>query len=575
MASGAGGQLGALPMFLYFPPGVYLASDTIIPYGNYWSIYGAGAQTSVIKLAPNSPAFNTGTAPVQFFSPLSVNKNDNFHIFIQNMGFESGVGNPNAEIFTTQVNNIGAIRNVQVWSDDSNCVNALNIRRAYPGPGMMRNVAAYGCQNGIYSNQQEYNFTFEDITLEGQTVAGIGTTNMKFSIRHLLSDNSVPALQAELFHANTTIMDSELFGDNSSGIGLQNGKEKGQQGCHLYTRNVKVVGYATSEADYCVTPSKTYKGDLAETWSGEAQTVFDQTAPPGSLHLPESETPQPDDPDPRTWTMLGTSPATWAATISGSKSPTVYAPPGQYGGNGAYAITVPDTVNHLQFYNAMPTPGRTYTINLTIAGSAKTPLIIEGCPNNACIITHTGSRTLVLVDDNTFNYSAAAGAGNLYLDDVILGANNNPGNTVTFYPSQHIWARQLDEEPARADKIICNGCTLWILGYKTEHNGTDIVATNAQIEIFGFFYYKLTLAAPDSTTMQITDSNLFATGYENINIPGYGAPNWVVETRNGTTSRLAAPGVNSPQHLHVFYSYGGKKSSTTPVRKFHNTIQNF
>ncbi|MBB5338424.1 glycosyl hydrolase family 28-related protein [Tunturiibacter gelidoferens] len=571
----AGGQLGALPMFLYFPPGVYLASDTIIPYGNYWSIYGAGAQTSVIKLAPNSAAFNTGTAPVQFFSPLSVNKNDNFHIFIQNIGFESGVGNPNAEIFTTQVNNIGAIRNVQVWSDDSNCVNALNIRRAYPGPGMMRNVAVYGCQNGIYSNQQEYNFTFEDITLEGQTVAGIGSTNMKFSIRHLLSDNNVPALQAELFHANTTIMDSELFGDNSTGIGLQNGKENGPQGCHLYTRNVKVVGYATSEADYCVTPSKTYKGDLAETWSGEAQTVFDQTAPPASLHLPESETPQPNDPDPRTWTMLGTSPATWAAIISGSKSPTVYAPPGQYGGNGAYAITVPDTVNHLQFFNAMPTPGRTYTINLTIAGSSKTPLIIEGCPNNACVITHTGSRTLVLIDDNTYNYSTAAGAGNLYIDDVILGSNNNPGNTVTFYPGQQIWARQLDEEPARADKITCNGCTLWILGYKTEHNGTDIVATNAQIEIFGFFYYKLSLAAPDSTTMQITDSNLFATGYENINIAGYGAPNWVIETRNGTTSHLVAPGVNSPQHLHVFYSYGGKKASTTPVRKFHNTIQNF
>ncbi len=573
--SGAGGQLGAFPMFLYFPPGVYLASDTIIPYGNYWSIFGAGAQTSIIKLTPNSPAFNTGTTPVQFFSPMSVNKNDNFHIFIENIGFESGVGNPNAEIFTTQVNNIGAVRNVQVWSDDSNCVNALNLRRAYPGPGMMRNVAAYGCQNGIYSNQQEYSFTFEDITLEGQTVAGIGSTNMKFSIRHLLSDNNVPALQAELFHANTTIIDSELFGNNSSGIALQNGKEGGQPGCHLYTRNVKVTGYATSEADYCVTPAKMYKGDLTETWSGVAQTVFDQSATPGSLHLPESETPQPNDPDPRTWTMLGSSISTWAATIAESKSPTVYAPPGQYGGRGSFDITVPDTVNHLQFFTAMPTPGRTFFINLNVAGSSKTPLIIEGCPNTACNINHTGSRTLVLTDDNTYNYSAAQGAGNLYLDDAILGANNNPGNTVVFYPGQHIWARQLDQEQSRADQLTCNGCTLWILGYKTEHNGTDIVATNAQVEIFGFFFYKLTTAAPDSTTMKITDSNLFATGYENINIAGFGAPNWVIETRNGNTSRLAAPGVNSPQHLHVFYSYGGKKATTNSVRKIHDTINDF
>jgi len=538
-------------------------------------MYGAGAQTSIIKLAPNSAAFNTGSAPVQFFSPLSINKNDNFHIFIQNMGFESGVGNPNVEIFTTQVNNIGAVRNVQVWSDDSNCVNALNLRRAYPGPGMMRNVAVYGCQNGIYSNQLEYSFTFEDITLEGQTVAAIGNTNMKLSIRHLLSDNTVPALQAELFHANTTIIDSELFGDGSSGVGLQNGKENGQLGCHLYTRSIKVVGYATSEADFCAAPAKLYKGDLTETWTGEAQTVFDQNAQPGSLHLPESETPQPNDPDPRTWTVLGASLNSWASTISGSRSPTVYAPPGQYGGRGSFDITVPDSVSHLQFFNAMPTPGQTFKINLTIAGSSSTPLIIEGCPNNACNINHTGSRTLVLIDDNTYNYAAQAGAGNLYVDDAILGANNNPGNTVTFYPGQHIWARQLDEEPARADKITCNGCTLWILGYKTEHNGLDLVATNAEAEIFGFFFYKLTTAAPDSATMQITDSSLFATGYENVNVAGYGAPNWVNEVRNGKASQLKAAGANSPQQLHVFYSYGKGKPPAGATRKVHRPIPEF
>jgi hypothetical protein len=165
----------ALPLF---PPGCYATSQPLIIYGNNWTLWGAGPQRSYIRLLPNSPAFNAGSV-TQFFSPQSVMKNDNFQEYVYNLGFNIGLGNPDAIPFTTIQNNSGAVRNVQIWADDSNCPYAINFHPEYPGPMLFKNVAIYGCKMAYSSGQGEYSITFENFTTEAQTITVLDNRSSK------------------------------------------------------------------------------------------------------------------------------------------------------------------------------------------------------------------------------------------------------------------------------------------------------------------------------------------------------------------------------------------------------------
>src|SRR6185369_9990482 len=189
---------------------------------------------------------------------------------------------------------------------------------------------------------------------------------------------------------------------------------------------------------------------------------------------------------------------------------TVYVPPGIYPGNGTTQIVVPDKVTHLEFYQAK-FPTNSPQIVLTVAGSSTRPLFIDGCLYKSCQIVHTGSRAIVLRDTILYSYTAQNGAGDLYIEDSSLSNGADGAITVNFYPSQHIWARQLNLEQGKANKFNCSGCRIWILGYKTEMATPSIVLTDhAQAEIFGFFFYQnVPPIAKGTANIYLTDSSLF------------------------------------------------------------------
>jgi hypothetical protein len=66
---------------------------------------------------------------------------------------------------------------------------------------------------------------------------------------------------------------------------------------------------------------------------------------------------------------------------------------------------------------------------------------------------------------------------------------------------------------------------------------------------------------PGTASIYLTDSSLFATGWTQVDLPGRGQPNWVIESQDGTTLSLAARDVNSSQQLNMFYSYGAARIS--------------
>jgi len=548
---------GTAPLFLYFPPGCYATSRPLAIYGNTWTLWGSGPQRSYIRLLPNSPAFQTGK-PVEFFDPHSVTKNSNFREYIYNLGFNIGVGNPDAIPFTTVQNNSGAVRNVQIWADDAQCPTAISFDREYPGPMLFKDVAVYGCKKAYSASQNEYSITFENFTTEAQTEVALDNRLITASIRHWLSDNSVQALHVYgPITANVALLDSEIRNGAAGTAGIAV-----DRGAALYVQNLAAQGYSPTEIDAGDGLRVQRTGNIAQAWTGPGRTIFDGARKPDSLHLPVEETPDPHDPDPRQWTRLSANAEDWPAQIQRSASATVYAPPGLYPPTGIVRIDVPDSVNHLQFYQSK-FPNGAPQIVLTVAGSSQQPLVVDSCLYSSCQIVHTGSRSIVLRDTTLNSYEARNGAGAVFIEDSMLGYGTSGGPTIAFYPSQHVWARQLNLEQKSSDKLHCDGCTLWVLGYKTEQPSPALVLSHhARAEIFGFFFYmNRAPIAPDTASVLLADSSLFASGWTKVDSPGRGRPNWVIEERKSASSALAAHDIDTSQQMPMFYSFGAEQTN--------------
>jgi hypothetical protein len=545
------GSGGSTPQNFYLPAGVYSTSQPLQLYLNYWQIIGDGPQSSVIKLLPNSPMFNTGTA-TQWISPQSVGGNQNFHQFVYNLGFEIGAGNPNAIPLTTEMNNVAAMRNVQIWADDSVCPYAISERRGFPGPMLLKNIAIYGCNNAISSNQNEYTTVIEGLTLEGQTGVVMDPTSHNYALRHVLSDN--PAIffnGATGSYGVVSLLDSELLNGNSStnAIGILSGGSG-------YFKNVHVTGYQHSIVDSSTGTTVTVDGNVTQSWSGPGASLFGGT--PDSLHLPENETPIPTDPSPSTWTALDSTVANWPTEISSSASTTVYAPPGGYNtANGStVTINVPDTVNHIIFYQSKRTDNNAYTIQLNVAGTSATPIVIDGCIYNQCNVVHTGSRTLVLLDSVLNQYSSAPGAGNLYGEDTIL-TGTAATVPLVFYSSQHIWFRHMNLEHHTFVKLDCEGCTIWVLGYKTEEPFPNIVLNvAAKGEFFTTFMYSNVLPSQPSQILLNNSSVFLSSVLDKVDTAGRGNTDWVTDTQNSIVQNLPTGNINNTINLPMYYSYG-------------------
>src|SRR5580700_1178913 len=541
------GNCGATPthvLYLYWPAGVYLVSNKVQPCGNGFTWFGSGPQSSILRLAPNSGI----AANNVWINTNSVSTASSFRNYVYNMGFDAGYGNPGIQLIADQENNSGAYRNVVIWAEDSQCANALTFSRAYSGPGIVKNVAIYGCTNAIASINNEYSQTFDQITTEGQVGTAINTGPYNAAIQHWLNDNTTAALSITSPGA-VSLLDSEFL--NGSGTVITVGS-----GGTLYARNVSCGSYSPCEVDTGTGTPVTYTGNLTENWTGTASSLFGGT--PGYLHLPEAETPNPtDDPTQSNWTVLGTNQANWPSQISGSASATVYAPPGTYvTGSGVIGITVPDTVNHLNFYNSLNT-AQNPTFNITVAGSSSTPLVIDGCIYDVCTFLHTGSRTVVINDSYYRTYTASAGAGNVFFEDDTGG--NHPG--VVFVAGQSIWARQFDFEYAtNGSEIFCAGCNLWILALKTEQiattNSVFSLSVGAKAEIYTQWIYPSSATGATGAAMIVNNSSLWAPSIliqQYVN--GAGWPYWATETEGSTTRSLATPSQLSGNYvLNAYFS---------------------
>lgn len=520
------GDYNGLPKALYFPPGVYLVSNTLTWNGCCVTLQGDGTSASVIRLAPGAPGYGSAATPKSVVMTAATNTNQSFHQNIWDLGITVGKGNPGAVALSYESNNVGSIHDVSLISEDGQGVMGLDLTRRYPGPMMVKNVSINGFQEGISTcTCFEYSATIEGLTLTNQSVVGINDLNEPLYIRDLRSTNQVPALIDN--NAASEVIDGYMTGGSGNYQAIVNNGP-------LYLRNVGSTGYADTLADTSQSTPRLVHGSIGE-YSALQPVQLVSTSAKGSLKLGIQETPTFNIPALDQWVPYI---PRWYGDIGGlqttfnSGKSTIYFPSGRYFACNQATINVPDTVMNVVGFgsvvNNCPTGAGGGGMLLVINSNSTDPLIIEQF-NYGMKIEHHGTRPVVLKDGN-YRYTSFPGAGNVFFEDV-----GTP--QLTFQAGQKVWARQLNNEFA-ATKIINNG-QLWILGLKTER-GSTVIQTNdgGKTELLGGLIYPATVVP--SSDVAFTSNNA-ATSYiyrQSMYCGSCGYANQIQETQSGVPNTL-------------------------------------
>ena len=525
-----GGDYYGQPKALFFPAGTYLVADTLSWVGCCVTLQGQGAGHTIIKLKDRAPGFGDPTTPKPVVRTMSGNMS--FRQNIRDLTVDTGRDNPGAVGIDYIASNSGTIRGVTIRSGDGAGVAGLDLRREWIGPCLFKEIQIEGFDYGIWVKNPEYGPTFEGIALSGQRRAGLRNEGNTLAIRHLTSSNRVPALQSTESRGSLIVLDSTFGGGAPGATAIESDG-------YLYARNISAAGYdAAIRQKGAVVPGLTQ----AEYVSDRIFTLFD--GPKRSLGLPIEETPALHDNDLASWVAFTT--AYYGDTsrlqdVLNAGKATVYFPFGVYFSYDERAVIVPPSVRRIVGFGSVvnrDAAGRNGGgIRLIVQDDSREPLIVEQF-GYGIKLDHRGSRPVALKHGG-YQYSAAPGAGPLFLEDVEIG-------DFRMQPGQRVWARQFNNESA-GPKIVNTGGALWILGLKTERPGT-VIATEAggRTELLGTLIYPAGAFSPteqEQAAFVSRDSAMSLIFSTSVYCSECGYQFFVEETRAGVTRRLVAADV--------------------------------
>ena len=213
----------------------------------------------------------------------------------------TGKGNSGAVGIDYLGNNHGAIRNVNVRSDDNKGVAGVVIGRAYNGPALVKNVVVDGFDYGIDSRNLRVagrssfraNMVIENALLRQQKKAAIAVGDFPLSVRGLASRNSVPAILMHSDKSDIAIVDGDWR--NGSGDAVKN-VDDNSKGI-IYARNISMSGYSSFGVG---NNSNSY---LEEYSSKGTKSLFSGSGK--SQRLPIKETPTYHTNDMNQWANAG------------------------------------------------------------------------------------------------------------------------------------------------------------------------------------------------------------------------------------------------------------------------------
>lgn len=540
------------PKALYFPPGTYLVQDTLQWVGCCVALQGAGSSESIIKLKDGAIGFNNPDEPKPIIKTPKGNMS--FRQNIWDMRFDTGKNNAGAVGLDYIANNTGSIRNVTITSGDGKGKIGLDMSRAWPGPLLIKNVRINGFDYGIYTKHAEYGPTLENITLTNQKIAGIFNEGNTLAIRNMQSTNSVPAITSTKDWASLIVLNSRLIGGASDVSAIES---EGR----VYTRNVIAEGYqSVVKLQDTVVPGKQQNEYVSDT----IYSLFE--SPPRSLNLPIKETPTYHDDDMNNWGKFTTKhygdTSNLQDLLNSGKS-TIYFPFGGYFSYNERAVTVPASVKRIVGFSSVVNGDAKGEngggIRFIVEENSTEPLIIEQF-GYGIKVEHKSARPIA-IKHGAFQYTAAPNAGDLYIEDVVMG-------NFRMQASQNVWARQYNNE-SKGTKIVNNGGNLWILGLKTERPDTVIETTSGgKTELLGTLIYPSRAFSDEeqqNAAFVNRDSSMSLIYSTSSYCDNCAYAIQVEETRDGQTRKLMSSEFPGRMPLYVGYKEADVQNSAPSV----------
>lgn len=473
---------------LYIPDGTYLVSDTI-RFSRYLVIQGQSRDRTVIKLTDSNPKFSDPKKP----RPLLSSGFEDYEVNIKNrrggnmthgnyvfdLTLDTGKGNPGAIGFDYQGHNNSAVSNLLIRGDG---VHGLDLLRPWPGPCLVKDVTIEGFDHGVRAGWNEYSVTFSRLTLRGQRVAGISNGSNGLCIEGLVSENRVPAV-VNGKGGQVVLIDAKLTGGDPATEAVINAPD-----ASLYLRNVTIEGYA-----------------------GKSVAEFTTAAGGKSLGLAVAHPPSipwgtlKDWVNVRDYEHLVTPDGDWSAAIqaaidSGAK--TVYFP--VVGTGPIFTVKKPVHVRG----NVVRLFGMRNGVGEDAKALGGRPAFVFDGKQAAVSVErlflpsalHASPCDLLVTCGGINKLDAAAGCGRLFLEDFL--------EPLVVNKHQRVWARHLNLE-SRETKIVNDGGQLWVLGYKTEEIGLNLLNRNgARTEILGGLIYVTDRLPPGAPLFENRDSDV-------------------------------------------------------------------
>jgi hypothetical protein len=513
----------------YFQPGTFLLTDTLRPaiddgVTKRNIFQGAGTSLTTLRLADN---LNFANAVIDFRAGAA----QFFRNGVRDLTIDIGIGNPLASGLKFNASNQGIINNVLIRSAQGGLIGLDHSHSGEIGPLLVWNTTIDGFATGIRSEYQTASQTYEHIALRNQTSVGWRNTSTQTVFgRKLTSTNSVTAVQND-GEGRMVLVDSTLTGTGAaSGLpAIRNQKA-------IFLRDIAISGYGSAVTNQLASNrgNQGLTGNfIEEYWANGAYNnrrggpyeLF--PSPDTTLRLPVHEAPVVPAAPLSQWAGpqqfggipndgLDDTAAIQAAINSGAK--TIYLPRGTWTVNGT--VNLNGTVNRLTGSEARLTG----TGKISLQAGTESVVTVERLESPGLQYEHAAGRVWSFQSMLGMNYTSLAGAGDLFLTDVTPGP-------LAIRAGQRLWARQLNSETntessGEPAKLLNDGGTVWILGYKTENAGTLIKTINGgKTELLGGLHVAGFGTQPMFETVE---SSFVAT-------IALGAGGTVRETRNGVT----------------------------------------
>jgi hypothetical protein len=508
---------------VYFPKGTYLISDTIcysmdnlrngMGTEMFWRIrmVGESQDETILKLQDRCHGFEYGmNRPVVSFMRGNFS-NIAMTNFLRNLTIDIGTGNPGAVGLEFLGDNCAGIESVTIRSSDPEFRGqaGLSVTRDGAAGCHFKNLIIDGFEIGMRFHMDGY-LVCEGIHLRNQTVRGISVKdNAVVSIRGLTSENAKPVLQLNGHSAFVVFLDAALKGGavNAPAIEFIDGE--------LFLRNIQTEGYQCALASahspgwglHAILPDK----NIGEYVSMPAVTLSDDQ-PKRSLDIQVDKTPVFGvETDFSKWVHPGKFGAVGDGKTDGTQAiqkamdsgkPIIYFQQGRYLINAP--VRIPPSVQQVNFMfvdfvagadlKQMKDKGM-----FTVVGESEHPLLIEDVfsfeenHGHHYFIDHASTRTLVLRNlhaQSCAAYRNSVPGGTVFMENIAstTGVLSDTYQQPCFvFQGQKAWCSQLDPEYS-PDKIINDGSTLVVLGFKTEGEGAAITTKNGgRTEAFGGF----------------------------------------------------------------------------------------